>query len=79
MRSVFVILTIWIVTLFFNEGAFSQTSDDILLDLDFKIEEVEKNAISGAMSKTLGNKAKAAEILGIPASTLKSKITKFNL
>lgn len=43
------------------------------------IEEVEKNAISGAMSKTLGNKAKAAEILGIPASTLKSKITKFNL
>lgn len=43
------------------------------------IEEVEKNAILGAMDKASGNKAKAAEILGIPASTLKSKIAKFDL
>ncbi len=43
------------------------------------IEEVEKNAILGALDKTSGNKAKAAEILGLPASTLKSKLTKFNL
>jgi DNA-binding NtrC family response regulator len=43
------------------------------------LEEVEKNAILGALDKTLGNKTKAAEILGLPASTLKSKITKFNL
>ncbi len=43
------------------------------------LEEVEKNAISGALNKSQGNKARAAVILGIPASTLKSKITKFNL
>jgi two-component system response regulator AtoC len=43
------------------------------------IEEVEKNAILGALDKANGNKAKAAELLGIPASTLKSKIVKFEL
>ena len=43
------------------------------------LEEVEKNAIIGALDKTHSNKAKAAEILGIPASTLKSKISKFGL
>lgn len=43
------------------------------------LEEVEKNAISGALDKSQGNKAKAASILGIPASTLKSKITKYKL
>jgi len=43
------------------------------------LEEVEKNAITAALDKALGNKAKAAEILGIPASTLKSKIAKFDL
>lgn len=43
------------------------------------LEEVEKNAILKAMDKTHGNKSKAAEILGIPASTLKSKINKYNL
>ncbi len=43
------------------------------------MEEVEKNAILGALDKAHGNKAKAAEVLGIPASTLKSKIAKYNL
>ncbi len=43
------------------------------------IEEVEKNAILGALDKANGNKAKAAELLGLPASTLKSKIAKFEL
>jgi DNA-binding NtrC family response regulator len=43
------------------------------------LEEVEENAIVGALGRSHGNKAKAAEILGLPASTLKSKITKFNL
>lgn len=41
------------------------------------LEEVERNAISHALEKTKGNKAKAAELLGIPASTLKSKMAKF--
>ena len=43
------------------------------------LEEVEKNAILGALDQAHGNKAKAAEILGLPASTLKSKVTKFDL
>ncbi len=41
------------------------------------LEEVERNAILQALERTDGNKAKAAELLGIPASTLKSKIAKF--
>ncbi|KAA3634943.1 MAG: sigma-54-dependent Fis family transcriptional regulator, partial [Bacteroidetes bacterium] len=41
------------------------------------LEEVERNAITHALEKTNGNKAKAAELLGIPASTLKSKMAKF--
>lgn len=43
------------------------------------LDEVEKNAIIGALDKSQGNKARAADILGVPASTLKSKITKYNL
>ena len=48
MKKVFVILTIWVMTLFLYGSAFSQTSDDILTDLDlgFKIEEVEKKSYS---------------------------------
>lgn len=38
--------------------------------------EVEQNAILKALDKTGGNKSKAAALLGIPASTLKSKIPK---
>ncbi len=40
------------------------------------IEEVERNAIESALEKAGGNKAKAAEILQIPASTLKTKLAK---
>ena len=40
------------------------------------LDDVERNAILMALDKSQGNKAKAAEILGIPASTLKSKLTK---
>jgi len=43
------------------------------------VEEVEKNAILKALEKSHQNKAKAAELLGVPASTLKSKISKYNL
>ncbi len=43
------------------------------------LENVEMNTIQMALDKTNGNKAKASEILGIPASTLKSKIIKFHL
>lgn len=43
------------------------------------LDEVERGAIAGALDKTNGNKAQAADLLGLPASTLKSKIGKFNL
>lgn len=43
------------------------------------LEEVEKNAILSALDKSHGNKAKAADVLDLPASTLKSKITKYKL
>jgi len=41
------------------------------------LEEVELKAIRYAMEKSGGNKAKAAEMLGLPSSTLKSKILKY--
>jgi len=40
------------------------------------LKEVEQNAIQKALDKTSGNKSKAAALLGIPPSTLKSKIPK---
>jgi len=43
------------------------------------VEEIEKSAILQALEKSGGNKAKAAVRLGIPASTLKSKIYKYGL
>ncbi len=43
------------------------------------LDEVEKNAILAALDKARGNKAKASEYLGLPPSTLKSKIVKYNL
>ncbi|MBT3208139.1 MAG: sigma-54-dependent Fis family transcriptional regulator [Bacteroidetes bacterium] len=43
------------------------------------LEEVEKSAILSALDKSRWNKSKAADLLGLPASTLKSKITKFDL
>ncbi len=50
----------------------NKTLNDIL-------EEVERNAITAALDKAQSNKAKAAELLGLPASTLKSKIAKYNM
>jgi len=41
------------------------------------IEEVELKAIKHALEKSGGNKAKAAEMLGLPSSTLKSKISRY--
>ena len=43
------------------------------------LEIIETNIIKDALLKTGGNKAKAAEILGIPSSTLKSKIEKYKI
>jgi DNA-binding NtrC family response regulator len=40
------------------------------------LREVETNAIRDALMRSGGNKARAAQILQIPASTLKSRIEK---
>lgn len=47
--------------------------------LDEILKEVETNAIRDALMRSGGNKAKAAVILSIPASTLKSRIDKLQL
>lgn len=43
------------------------------------LEEVEKSLIQKALLKSGNNKAKAAELLGLPPSTLKSKIEKYGI
>jgi transcriptional regulator with GAF, ATPase, and Fis domain len=43
------------------------------------LREVETNAIRDALMRSGGNKAKAAQILSVPASTLKSRIDKLKL
>jgi len=43
------------------------------------LEEVETNAIRDALLRSGGNKAKAAKILDLPASTLKSRIEKLGI
>lgn len=47
--------------------------------LDEILKEVETNAIKDALLRSGGNKAKAAQILQVPASTLKSRIEKLNI
>lgn len=47
--------------------------------LDEILREVETNAIVDALMRSGGNKAKAAQILQVPASTLKSRIEKLNI
>ncbi len=42
------------------------------------MDDVERHSIFMALDKASGNKAKAAEMLGIPASTLKSKLSKYS-
>jgi DNA-binding NtrC family response regulator len=43
------------------------------------VEEVERNALLYALSESNGNKAQAATLLDLPASTLKSKLAKYHL
>lgn len=47
--------------------------------LDEIVTEVETNAIRDALLRSGGNKAKAAQILQVPASTLKSRIEKLRI
>jgi DNA-binding NtrC family response regulator len=47
--------------------------------LDDILREVETNVISDALLRSGGNKAKAAQLLSVPASTLKSRIEKLGI
>lgn len=47
--------------------------------LDDTLREVEENVIRDALLRSGGNKAKAAKILSLPASTLKTRIEKLNI
>jgi len=47
--------------------------------LDEILKEVETNAIKDALLRSGGNKAKAAQILSVPASTLKTRIEKLGI
>jgi DNA-binding NtrC family response regulator len=47
--------------------------------LDESVAKYEARIIRRALALTTGNKAKAAELLGVPASTLKSKIKKYGI
>lgn len=49
------------------------------LSLDEYLNEVEKNILMNTLAKTSGNKSKAAEILKIPYSTLRTKLEKYGL
>jgi DNA-binding NtrC family response regulator len=50
----------------------NKTIEELLAEYEIKI-------LKAALHKTAGNKTKAAEILGIPPSTLRSKIDKYGL
>lgn len=49
------------------------------ITLDKYIDEIEKKIILDTLTHTAGNKSKAAELLGIPYSTLRTKIEKHNI
>lgn len=65
--------------LFSTEMDYSQLISDQNKSLTEIVEEVEKKLIQNALLKTANNKAKAAELLGLPPSTLKSKIEKYEI
>jgi DNA-binding NtrC family response regulator len=65
--------------LIFDNSFAKNLVTDINKPLNEILEEVEKSLIQNALLKTGNNKAKAAELLGLPPSTLKSKIEKYGI
>lgn len=65
--------------LFSTEMDYNQLISNQNKSLTEIVEEVEKQLIQNALLKTANNKAKAAELLGLPPSTLKSKIEKYGI
>lgn len=58
---------------------FTDFQSEESLSLDEQVAQFEINQITQALAKSGGNKAKAAQLLGIPTSTLKSKMKKYRL
>ncbi|RMD85863.1 MAG: sigma-54-dependent Fis family transcriptional regulator [Calditrichaeota bacterium] len=58
---------------------FTDFQSEESLSLDEQVARFEINQITQALAKSGGNKAKAAQLLGIPTSTLKSKMKKYRL
>ena len=52
---------------------------DLNKSLEYTLNEVEISAIKNALEKCAQNKTKAAELLGLPPSTLRTKMEKHNL
>jgi len=52
---------------------------DLNKSLEETLKEVEINAIKKALEKCAQNKTKAAELLGLPPSTLRTKMEKYKL
>ncbi len=52
---------------------------DGMIALDQSVEDFERELITAALAKSGGNKAKAAGLLKVPASTLKSKMKKYGI
>ncbi len=65
--------------LFSTEMDYNQLISNQNKSLTEIVEEVEKKLIQNALLRTANNKAKAAELLGLPPSTLKSKIEKYGI
>jgi len=65
--------------LIFDNSFAKNLVTDVNKPLNEILEEVEKSLIQNALLKTGNNKAKAAELLGLPPSTLKSKIEKYGI
>jgi DNA-binding NtrC family response regulator len=47
--------------------------------LDKIMADIETNVIRRALERTHGNQTRAAELLGLPSSTLRTKMNKYNL
>ncbi len=63
---------------FFNSGYLSASENDSSNLVEI-VSNVEIKSIKNALAKSHGNKNKAANILGIPISTLRSKMEKYDL